>query len=69
MAKTQIDEGVLKYVIKFFFRGIEKKLLKDPKIRKDLRDISKNAASINAALQRVEKRTGKDLSHLKFKLK
>ena len=29
MAKSKIDEGVIKYVIKFFFRGLEKKLLKD----------------------------------------
>ena len=47
MAKSKIDEGVIKYVIKFFFRGLEKKLLKDPEVKGILRNISKNASAMN----------------------
>ena len=69
MAKSQIDEGVIKYVVKFFFRGLEKKLLKDPEVKKSLRNISKSAAEINASLRKVEELTGKDLSDLYLKHK
>ena len=69
MAKSQIDEGVIKYVIKFFFRGIEKQILKDPEVKQALRNISKHAAEINESLDRLEKITGKDFSDLRLKHK
>tara|TARA_R100000329_G_C7441628_1_gene155279 strand:- start:134 stop:343 length:210 start_codon:yes stop_codon:yes gene_type:complete len=69
MAKSKIDEGVIKYVIKFFFRGLEKKLLKDPEVKGILRNISKNASAMNDDIRELEKLTGKDLSNLYLKHK
>ena len=69
MSKSQIDEGVIKYVVKFFFRGMEKKLLKDPEVKKHLRKVSGYAADINNEIKELEKLTGKDLSNLYLKHK
>ena len=69
MSKSQIDEGVIKYVVKFFFRGLEKEIVKDPKVKKALRNISKEAANINKNIQELEKITGKDFSNLYLKHK
>ena len=69
MSKSQIDEGVIKYVVKFFFRGLEKQLLKDPKVKKKLRAVSGYAAEINQELKELEELTGKDLSDLYLKHK
>lgn len=69
MARRRIDEGVMKYIVKMFFPMLDKMFLQDPEIQESLRDISKNAAEINEAIQRIEKRTGKNLSHLYMKYK
>lgn len=69
MSKKRIDENVMKYIIKLFFPDLEKEVLADPRVQRDLRDISNLAAEFNEAIERIEKRTGKDFSDIKFKRK
>jgi len=69
MSKKRIDENVMKYIVKLFFPNLEKEILDDPVIQRELREVSKAAAEFNDALARIEKRSGKDLSNLYFKRK
>ena len=69
MSKNRIDESVMKYIIKLFFPGLEKRILADPEIQRELREVSKIAADFNEKLERLEQLTGNDYSELKFRRK
>ena len=69
MAKQKINEGVMKYIVKMFFPMLDKMFLRDPEIQQSLKEISKHAAAMNDIIRDIEKRTGKDLSHLYLKHK
>jgi hypothetical protein len=69
MAKQKINEGVMKYIVKMFFPMLDKMFLRDPEIQQSLKEISKHAAAMNDIIHDIEKRTGKDLSHLYLKHK
>jgi hypothetical protein len=69
MSKNRIDENVMKYIIKLFFPGLERDIVNDPAIQRELREVSKIAADFNEKLERLEQLTGKDLSNLYFKRK
>jgi archaellum component FlaC len=69
MSKKRIDENVMKYIIKLFFPSLERDIVNDPAIQRELREVSKIAADFNEKLERLEQLTGKDLSNLYFKRK
>ena len=69
MSKKRIDENVMKYIIKLFFPNLEKEVLADPRVQRNLRDMSKLASEVNELCDELEELTGKDLSHIKFKRK
>ena len=69
MSKNRIDENVMKYIIKLFFPGLEKRILGNPEIQRELREVSKIAAEFNEKLERLEQLTGNDYSELKFRRK
>ena len=69
MSKKRIDENVMKYIIKLFFPGLEKRILGNPEIQRELREVSKIAAEFNEKLERLEQLTGNDYSELKFRRK
>jgi len=69
MSKKRIDESVMKYIIKLFFPGLEKRILGDSEVQRELREVSKLATEFNESLERLEQLTGKDFSELKFRRK
>jgi hypothetical protein len=69
MSKKRIDENVMKYIIKLFFPGLEKRTLGNPEIQRELREVSKLATEFNETLERLEQLTGNDYSELKFRRK
>lgn len=69
MSKNRIDENVMKYIIKLFFPNLEKEILSDPEIQRNLRHMSRTAAEFNELADKLERLTGKDFSDIKFKRK
>jgi len=69
MSKKRIDEGLMKYVVKLFFPNLERKILQDPEVQRNLRDISQLAAEYNELIDKLEQQTGRDFSDVKFKRK
>lgn len=69
MSKRRIDEGVMKYIVKLFFPNLEREILADPKVQRNLKDLSELAVRYNEVLSELEELTGKDYADLKFKRK
>ena len=70
MSKKQpIDEGVASLLFRFFMKatGVDRKILKNPVVRRELKDIARLASNINTKLEDLEKLTGHDYSDIKFK--
>ena len=47
--------------------GVDRKILKNPVVRRELKDIARLASNINTKLENLEKLTGHDYSDIKFK--
>jgi hypothetical protein len=69
MSKRRIDEGVMKYIVKLFFPNLEREILADPKVQRNLKNLSELAVRYNEVLDELEELTGKDYADLKFKRK
>jgi hypothetical protein len=69
MSKRRIDEGVMKYIVKLFFPNLEREILADPKVQRNLKNLSELAVRYNEVLDELEQLTGKDYADLKFKRK
>jgi hypothetical protein len=69
MSKKRIDEGLMKYIIKLFFPGLEKEVLADPKVQLHLREAARIAQDFNKVCEDLEQITGKSFDDWKFKRK
>tara|TARA_R100000908_G_C3724991_1_gene126389 strand:- start:354 stop:572 length:219 start_codon:yes stop_codon:yes gene_type:complete len=67
--KHRIDEGLAKVIFRWIFKSsqLDKKIMRDPEVKRELKKIAKHAQNFNEGLQELEKLTGQDYSHIKFK--